>query len=55
MEDKIELIEKEDIGMIKINGNKINNVNEYSIKREHDIVELTLKIVISAKNFTTSE
>ena len=41
--------------MIKINGKKIKNVNEYNIKRDLDVVELTLKIVIPAKNFTTSE
>lgn len=54
MEDEIELIEKEDIGIIKINGNKINNVNEYNIKRDHDVVEFTLKITVAARNFTTS-
>ena len=51
--NKIELREKNGIGEIKIDGIKIKNVLSYNIKRDTDIVKMTMTISVSPENFNT--
>lgn len=57
MEDKnfnyIELEEKEGIGKIKIDGIYLKGLMEYKIKRDTDIVNLTVSMSVPVKNFNT--
>lgn len=51
---KIELIETENKAEIKIDGMLIKGIKNYEIKRNTDIVELTLTISAPVENFTTN-
>lgn len=51
--NKIELKEENGIGEIKIDGIKMKNVLSYNIKRDTDIVEMTMTISVSPENFNT--
>lgn len=51
--EKIELCEKNGIGKIKIEDDEIKGLTKYEIKRDIDVVDLTLSISIPNKNFKT--
>ena len=51
--NEIELLENEDYAEMKIDGIKIKKLSSYAIKRDTDIVEISLKISVPAKNFIT--
>lgn len=51
---KIELIETEDKAEIKIDDILIKGIKNYEIKRNTDIVELTLTISAPVENFITN-
>lgn len=51
---KIELIETENKAEIKIDGMLIKGIKNYEIKRNTDIVELTLTISAPVENFITN-
>lgn len=50
----IELSEKEGIGKIKIDGTELKAISDYKVKRDTDIVELTITISVPPKNFNTT-
>jgi len=52
--DFIELIESNGLCEIKVNGTKIKNIYGYEIKRDTDIVELTIKISVPKQNLKTN-
>ena len=50
---KIELYERNGIGEIRLNHNKIEGLTGYSYKRGTDIIDITLNISVPAENFKT--
>ena len=55
MFNTIEIQEDGKKGIIRIDGMQLKAVNNYKIKRDADIVELTITISTSVKNFKTKE
>ncbi len=53
--NKIELLEKEGKGILKIDGVVIKGLTGYSINRGTDTVDITTKISVPEKNFKTIE
>jgi len=49
----IEISEKNGKGEIKIDETKLKGLLEYQIKRDTDIVSLTIKISVPPRNFKT--
>ena len=52
--NEIELLEKDQKTSLKIDNIKIKNLIGYKIKRDTDMVELTLTISVPVKNFKTT-
>lgn len=52
--NQIELTEDGGIGEISIDGTKIKGVTKYEIKRDTDIVNLTVNISVPTRNFKTN-
>ena len=52
--NRIELQEIDGIGKIKIDETELKGVSEYNIKRDTDIVTLTVSISVPSKSFMTS-
>lgn len=50
----IELAENKGKGEIKIDETKLKAISNYKIKRDTDIVELTVSISVPSKNFKTN-
>ena len=50
----IELTEKDGVGSISIDNTKIKGISKYDIKRDTDIVTLTISISVPVKNFKTN-
>lgn len=53
--EKIELFEKNGIGELRINGNKIKGLTSYKINRGTDAIEINLNISVPISNFKTCE
>lgn len=53
--EEIELYEKNGISKLKINGNKINSLTGYCLKRSTDMVDLTFSISVPISNLKTIE
>lgn len=53
--DKVELQEKDGKGKIRLNDTDIKRTTNYSLKRDTDMIELTLTISVPVKNFKTIE
>lgn len=51
--DKVELQEDEGKGRIKINGTKLKSITNYSLKRNTDMIDVTLTISVPVQNFKT--
>ena len=51
----IELTELNGIGKIKIDNVELKGLSKYDIKRDTDIVTLTISICLPSKNFNTNE
>lgn len=52
--NNIELTEQEGIGKIEIDNVELKGLSKYEIKRDTDIVTLTISISVPPKNFKTS-
>lgn len=53
--DKVELLEKDGKGKIRINDTDIKNTINYSLKRDTDMIDVTLTISVPVQNFKTIE
>lgn len=53
--DKVELFEKEGKGKIRINDTDIKSTINYSLKRDTDMIDVTLTISVPVQNFKTIE
>lgn len=53
--EKVELCEKNGIGEIRLNGNKIKGLTSYSLKRNTDMIDVTFSISVPIYNFKTCE
>lgn len=53
--DEVELFEKEGKGSLKINNVKIKSLTDYNIKRDTDMVDVTMTISVPTQNFKTVE
>lgn len=53
--DKVELFEKDGKGKIRINDTDIKSAIDYSLKRDTDMIDVTLTISVPVQNFKTIE
>lgn len=53
--DKVELLEKDGKGKIRINDTDIKSTINYSLKRDTDMIDVTLTISVPVQNFKTIE
>lgn len=53
--DKVELFEKDGKGKIRINDTDIKSTIDYSLKRDTDMIDVTLTISVPVQNFKTIE
>lgn len=53
--DKIELREKDGKGKIRINDTDIKRITNYNLKRDTDMIDVTITISVPVKNFKTIE
>lgn len=53
--DKVELFEKDGKGKIRINDTDIKRTTSYSLKRDTDMIDITLTISVPVQNFKTIE
>ena len=53
--DKVELQEKDGKGKIRINDTDIKGTTNYSLKRDTDMIDVTLTISVPVQNFKTVE
>lgn len=53
--DKVELHEKDGKGKIKINDTELKAMSNYSLKRNTDMIDITLTISVPVQNFKTIE
>lgn len=53
--DKVELQEKDGKGKIRINDTDIKSTINYSLKRDTDMIDVTLTISVPVQNFKTIE
>lgn len=53
--DKVELFEKDGKGKIRINDTDIKSTINYSLKRDTDMIDVTLTISVPVQNFKTIE
>lgn len=53
--EQIELYEKNGIGEIRLNGNKIKGLTSYSLKRNTNMIDVTFSISVPIFNFKTCE
>ena len=53
--DKVELFEKDGKGKIRINDTDIKGTTNYSLKRDTDMIDVTLTISVPVQNFKTVE
>lgn len=53
--DKVELFEKDGKGKIRINDTDIKSTINYSLKRNTDMIDVTLTISVPVQNFKTIE
>lgn len=53
--EKIELLEKDNFGELRMDGKKIKGITGYNLKRGTDMIELTINISVPVSNFKTVE
>lgn len=53
--DEVVLFEKEGKGSLKINNVKIKSLTGYNIKRDTDMIDVTMTISVPTQNFKTVE
>lgn len=53
--DKVELREKDGKGKIRINDTDIKSITNYSLKRDTDMIDVTITISVPVKNLKTME
>lgn len=53
--DRVELREKDGKGKIRINDTDIKSTINYSLKRDTDMIDVTLTISVPVQNFKTIE
>lgn len=53
--DEVELFEKDGKGKIRINDTDIKSTINYSLKRDTDMIDVTLTISVPVQNFKTIE
>lgn len=53
--DELEFLEKDGKTSLKINNIKIKSLMGYKIKRDIDMVDVTITISVPVKNFKTTE